>query len=129
MPLTITFLSFGSYSSSIIKFLPFGNPYSLVIDMLVSLNSSILLFQILTSENSVPYLNIPVYVFMTLLPLRSLPISLLSRYRLAFFYSLVLVCSYPWSLAYSYILRYAYFHTSMTVQDILVNMSLTTLVS
>jgi hypothetical protein len=42
-------------------------------------------------------------------------------------YSLVLVCSYPRSLAY--ILMYAYFHTLMTIQDILVDMTLTTLVS
>jgi hypothetical protein len=61
MPLTITFLSFGILSSSIIKFLPFSNPYFLGIDMLVSLDSPILLFQKLTSNNFAAYLNILVY--------------------------------------------------------------------
>jgi hypothetical protein len=45
------------------------------------------------------------------------------------FNSLVLACPYPWNLAYSYILVYAYFHAPRTVQDISVNMFLTTLVS
>jgi hypothetical protein len=45
------------------------------------------------------------------------------------FYSLTLVCPYPWNLAYYYIFMYAYFHTPMTVQDVSVNKSLTTFVS
>jgi hypothetical protein len=55
--------------------------------------------------------------------------SIVKSLSFAFFHSLVLVCSYPWNLAYSYILMYTYFRTPMTVQDILVNISLTTLVS
>jgi hypothetical protein len=58
--------------------------------------------------------------------LRSFLILLLSRYLSAISMPLALVCSYPWNLAYSYILMYAYFHTPITVQDISVNMSLTT---
>jgi hypothetical protein len=129
MPLTRTYLSFGILSSSSIKLLPFHHPYSLGIDMLVPLASSILLFQILTSGNSVAYLNIPVYMSMTFLSSEIPPYSVVKSLSFVFFYSLVLVCSYPWSLAYSHIFMYAYLHTPMTIQDISVNMPLTTLVS
>jgi hypothetical protein len=68
-PLTITFLSFGILSLSIVKFLTFDNIYSIGIDMLHLLDSSIScpLIQIHNSENSVAYLNIPIYIFMTFL--------------------------------------------------------------
>ena len=114
-PLTITFLSFGILSSSSIKLLPFHHPYSLGIDMLVPLASSILLFQILTSGNSVAYLNIPVYMSMTFLSSKIPPYSVAKSLPFGSFYSLTLVCAYPWNLAYSYILMYAYFHAPRTV--------------
>jgi hypothetical protein len=94
-PLTITFLSFGILSSSSIKLLPFDHLYSLGIDMLVPLDSSILLFQILTSENSISYLNIPFYMSMTFLSSEIPSYSDVKSLSFGFFYSLVLVCSYP----------------------------------
>jgi hypothetical protein len=112
-PLTITFLSFGTVSSSIIKLLPFDNLYSFVIDMLVSLDSSILLFQTLTSEKFVAYLSILVYMFMTILSFEIPFYSVV--YLSAISIPLVLVCSYLWSFAYSYILMYAYLDTPMSV--------------
>jgi hypothetical protein len=122
-------LYFGILSSSKIKLLPFDHPYSFGIDMLVPLDSSILLFQILTSENFVAYLNIPVYMSMTFLSSEIPSYSVAKSLSFGYFYSFTLVCLYPWNLAYSYILMYAYFHTPTVVQDISVNISLTTLVS
>jgi hypothetical protein len=87
------------------------------------------LFQILTSENFVAYLNIPVYMSMTFLSSEIPSYFVAKSLSFGSFYSLTLVCLYPWNLAYSYIFMYAYFHTPTTVQDILVNISLTTLVS
>jgi hypothetical protein len=114
-PLTIAFLSFGILSSSIIKLLPFDNLYSFGIDILVSLDSSILLSQILTSKNYVAYLNIAVYMFTTSLSFETSSYSILSHYLSVIFIPLVLGCSYPWSLVYSYIFIYAYLHTLMSV--------------
>jgi hypothetical protein len=99
-PLTITFLSFWILSSSTIKLLSFGNLYSLGIDMLVSLNSSILLFQMLTSEFSTTYLNTPVYMSMNFLSSEIPSYFVVRSSSFSLFYSLVLVCPYPWNLAY-----------------------------
>jgi hypothetical protein len=122
-------LYFGILSSSNIKLLPFDHPYSFGIDVLVPLDSSILLFQILTSEKFVAYLNILVYMSMTFLSSEIPPYSVAKSLPFGSFYSLTLVCVYPWNLAYSYILMYPYFHTPTIVQDISVNMFLTTHVS
>jgi hypothetical protein len=114
-PLIITFLSFRILFSSIIKLLPFDHPYSLSIAMLLPLDSLILLFQIPTSKNFVAYLNILVYMSMTSLSSEIPSYSFAKSLSFDSFYSLTLVCPYPWNLAYSYILMYAYFHTPMTV--------------
>jgi hypothetical protein len=66
MPPDHNLIAFGILSFSVINLPPFGHLYFLGIDMLVSLDSSILLFQILTSENYVAYLNIIVYISLTL---------------------------------------------------------------
>jgi hypothetical protein len=87
-PLTITFLSFGILSFFIIKLPPFGNLYSFGIDIFVSLDSSILLSQILTCENSVAYLNIPVYMFMTFLSFEILSYPVVKSLSFGNFYSL-----------------------------------------
>jgi hypothetical protein len=65
-PMTITLLPLEFFSFSVINLPPFSHLYFLGIDMLVSLYSSILLFQILTSKNYVAYLNILVYISLTL---------------------------------------------------------------
>jgi hypothetical protein len=95
MPPDHNLLSFGILSSSSIKLLPFDHLYSLGIDMLVPLDSSILLFQILTSKNSISYLNIPFYMSMTFLSSKIPSYSVVKLLSFGFFYSLVLVCSYP----------------------------------
>jgi hypothetical protein len=56
--------------------------------MLVPLDSSILLFQILTSENSVAYLNIPVYIFMTFMSFETPSYSIVKSLPFNNFYSL-----------------------------------------
>jgi hypothetical protein len=87
-PLTITFLSFGIFSSSVIKFPPFSNLYSFGINILVSLDSSIPLSQILTSKNFVAYLNIPVYMFTTFLSFETSSYSVVKSLYFSNFYSL-----------------------------------------
>ena len=108
-------LYFGILSSSSIKVLPFDHPYSLGIDMIVPLDSSILLFQILTSENSVVYLNIPVYMSMNFLSSEIASYSVVKIVILCLFYSLVLICLYPQGIAYSCLSRSAYLYTLMFV--------------
>jgi hypothetical protein len=126
-PLTNNLWSVGILPSSVVKLLPFDHPYSLGIDMLVPLDSSILLFQIVTSENSVSSLNILVYMSMTFLSSEIPLYSIVKSLSFVFFYSLVLVCLYPWSLAYSHIFQVCLPSYPMTIQDISVNMPLTTL--
>jgi hypothetical protein len=77
--------------------------------MLVLLDSSIILFQILTSKNFVAYLSILVYMFMTTLSFEIPFYSVV--YLSTISIPLVLVCSYLWSLVYSYIFMYAHLHT------------------
>jgi hypothetical protein len=41
--------------------------------------------------------------------------SVVKLLSFAFFYSLVLVCLYPWGISYSYLFRFAYLYTLMFV--------------
>jgi hypothetical protein len=110
-PLTITFLSSGILSSSIVKFLPFSNLYSLGIDMLVSLDSSILLFQKHTSKNSVAYLNISVFISLSFLSFEIHSYSVVKSLSFNNFYSIglsMLVSLESCILSYFYVCLSSY---------------------
>jgi hypothetical protein len=115
-PMTITFLSFGIPFPSVIRLLPFGILYSFGIDILVSLDFSILLSQILTSENSIAYLNIPVYMFTTFLSFENSLYSVFKSLSFGNFYSLdlrMLVSMEFCILLYLYIGLFSYPNVSL----------------
>jgi hypothetical protein len=115
-PMTITFLSFGIPFPFVIRLLPFGNLYSFGIDILVSLDFSILLSQILTSENSIAYLNIPVYMFTTFLSFENSLYSVFKSLSFGNFYSLdlrMLVSMESCILLYLYIGLFSYPNVSL----------------
>jgi hypothetical protein len=114
-PLTITFLSVGILPSFVIKSLPFDYLYSLSIDMLIPLDSSILLFKYIHLSFYCLLKHFSLYVHENFLSPETPSYSIVMSLFFGFFYSLVLVCPYPWDIAYTHLLIFAYLYTLMFV--------------